>query len=742
LAFNRELRIKIDRRPLDTEIAQNVAGPQWQIMFHGIIDTVDWGGDDNTLTIECRDIGARLMDVFIPVVSTRSTTGGTAVETVMQGIITDSKGDTPPANYANNWGLPNLTTWDLYTPITPSWNITQYSQQQMSVHEAISRLAEQIGWTIRTVFDEGLSSYRQTFYEPSRRQTWPQLTIDEDKIISCSGISASLQDVRNEIWVTFTPKSGASLTVPFIPSGTNLTPGVQAGTVYVGAAGVYAPATTSDGEEGNRVTFIIRSDDLDASEQGQNSITIHGVRRMINGESSSSNIDTVTEAQKMAVTQLRDLHEPLVSQTIKTNAIPEVEIGDLIRIRSNGIWYTSDQTLSVTTIDIDIGQEGVTSTLGLRGRPSGGTKIHLEKEVRRGLADPPTHDHTATEMQSGMTTRQRRQMHLSMTTMSAQYMRQSRQLSGVRNSDFAMRTQGEAPPDAWTQTAGTWNTDAQLNKTSVESGAQTVSFPTSTGILGSDWIPCRQHQHIAVEVRAMSNGPSVTIYVDFYDKNRQFISTPGSQTFTLNGLDLWCDRLSVTHAPASASWMKVRIGRNAVAGTLYVNHVNAFIIKQNFRAYRNVNQALTNGIGTQNAIVFDVAETGSRPDAWVDGRSSIGSPNTVPYSTATGLYTAPQEGWYEFSSNIRFDGGSTVKAFMKIRQNGAAGAIRSESPGIAQDATITSSLVLQCHTGLVWMNASNTMGVYANIVDSAGIPAPIVVGGADSWFAGKQVFMD
>lgn len=171
-------------------VAQGMAPltTDYRYVFDGYIDKVGIGGrDDNAITIECRDLGALLVDTDIEVVRGYGSSGGTAVETVMQQILDD------------NLGAGAVT---LYTPVTPNWFIHEFSQKLTSVMEALRALAKQIGYEVRYVYDAS-DVLRLTFYAPDRAKTIPDYTIGPVIYWDIPQLDLEITDVRNAWTVEF-----------------------------------------------------------------------------------------------------------------------------------------------------------------------------------------------------------------------------------------------------------------------------------------------------------------------------------------------------------------------------------------------------------------------------------------------------------------------------------------------------------------------------------------------------------
>ena len=747
LALTRSIRTYVDRRALDTEQLDDDGLPHWNIQFDGVIDDVDWGGDSNELSIAARDFGARLLDVFIPITTTRGSAGGTPLETELQQLITDAKGDAPAPAYLTQWGLPAVATYDLLTVNSPLWNIRQWAQQPMALLQALNVLAEQIGWTVRVSFDQGLNGFRVQLYEPGRRQTWPAVRLTGDEILKVNDLKVGLADIRNEVWVTFSPAPGSSLVIPTIPSGTGT---ATPGSVYFGPAGTYAAASTSQGEEPNRVTYRVRSDQLNPTEQGFDSITRNGVRRMIVGEASTSNINTLAEAQRLAVAMLRDLHEPMMSKGIRTFDMPEAELGDVILCRADGVRFTSDQQLAVVGLSSDGAKDGAFSMLNLRGRPSGGSAIHLEKENRAGLAPAPTGNPTATDSTAGMVTRDRRQLHQALTDLVGQYMRGGRALGGNRNQDFSTRTQGEAPPDSWSMFAGVWGTDTQLVKGVSESGLYALRLTTSVGRPYSDWIPVRNGYALVVEVRhkreLLVGTANTRVVVEWYDRDRVLVLTTGALD-SIPEFTNWSDGSLVFDPPLGVpvAWARIIVQRTAGTGaadTILLDKCGGTSAASNFRGYRDGAAQALLPEGTQVQAIFNSAQGAAQRAAGTSWDDSNNLAGVKEHNAGSGIFTCRADGWYRFEANftVNFAGISGANnTTAEIRRGGGGGQILAQV--LEQSNVVAGTVRVSMNTGLVWLFRGDTVAVFVTSTIT-GLGTPQIPVGVDNWFSGWRLFFE
>ena len=108
-------------------IGASPGGSDWKRVFTGVIDR--WNVEDDFVTVAARDaIGAEIADRWIETETSYGTGPGRAMETVMQDILTA-------------W----TTGITLYTPASPSFLVTTYTQQRSSVMDALQQLAALVG---------------------------------------------------------------------------------------------------------------------------------------------------------------------------------------------------------------------------------------------------------------------------------------------------------------------------------------------------------------------------------------------------------------------------------------------------------------------------------------------------------------------------------------------------------------------------------------------------------------------
>ncbi|MEX1103549.1 MAG: biotin/lipoyl-containing protein, partial [Dehalococcoidia bacterium] len=181
ITANRAIKIDVAILPPDTEPVT----ADWVSAFIGVIDVVEFGGDD-TMEIKARNNIGALVDAFIEDQTPYGSTAGTAIQSVIDDILVDYGGSVT-----------------LYTPSSPSFNILLYDQAKEPVHSAIKKLADMIGWDVRYKWDNGTSAWRLTLSGPTRSGADVDYTFAAEQIIAVKLAAVDRTNVRNAIKISY-----------------------------------------------------------------------------------------------------------------------------------------------------------------------------------------------------------------------------------------------------------------------------------------------------------------------------------------------------------------------------------------------------------------------------------------------------------------------------------------------------------------------------------------------------------
>ena len=283
-------------------IGASPGGSDWKRVFTGVIDR--WNVEDDFVLVSARDaIGAEIADRWIEAETDYGTGPGRAIEDVMQDILTA-------------W----TTGITLYTPASPSFLVTTYTQQRSSIMDALQQLAALVGWVIQPKWDDGTSAYRLTFYEPDRAPASTDWTWADNRYEAIPNFSLDRLHIRNALSLWYTNTSG-----------------------------VRSQVTASDAT----------------------SITNYDRQWMEIEEPDDSPIDTATEAQDMIDAALLDLKDPIANQEMKTFCFWPVQLGDYFQFNGNAVHYSANQAFGITGFRHEFGGGHIDTFIRTRGKPAG-----------------------------------------------------------------------------------------------------------------------------------------------------------------------------------------------------------------------------------------------------------------------------------------------------------------------------------------------------------------------------------
>lgn len=279
----------------------------FKLKFKGTTSTVNLAS--NPIAVDCRDEGGQLVDRLIETEASYGSGAGVAIQTVMQQILDAVFGS-------------GVIT--LYVPVSPGFLITTYIQQKQSVADALTALAQTIGWDVRYKWDDGTSAFRLTLYEPNRVKVIPDYMFGPKDYFDVTTLELSELDIRNVIQVSYR----------------------DAGATPVARLVVTRSDSTSISRYRRR-TFVIQ-------------------------EADTSPIDSATEANALGDAALADLKDPKADMEIIMPSFWPGELGDLYRFSANGVHFNVDTDLAVISITDDDSPGRHETKIRVRGKPAGG----------------------------------------------------------------------------------------------------------------------------------------------------------------------------------------------------------------------------------------------------------------------------------------------------------------------------------------------------------------------------------
>ncbi len=283
-------------------IGSSPAGGDWKRAFDGAIDR--YQVENDFVNVIARDaIGAEIADRWIETEIDYGSGPGRAIEDVMQDILTQ-------------W----TSSLTLYTPTSPSFLVTTYTQQRSSVMDALQQLAALVGWVVQPRWDDGTSAFRLTLYEPERTPVITEWTWGANRYEAVPDFSFDRLHIRDalSLW-------------------------------YTDTGGVRRQVTASDAT----------------------SIAKYGRQFMEIEEASDSPIDTAAEAQAMIDSALLDLKDPIAGQEIKTFCFWPVHLSDYFQFNGNAVHYSANQAFGITGFRHEFSAGHIDTFIRTRGKPAG-----------------------------------------------------------------------------------------------------------------------------------------------------------------------------------------------------------------------------------------------------------------------------------------------------------------------------------------------------------------------------------
>lgn len=237
---------------------------------------------------------------------------------------------------------------------SPGYAMQPFVQAQSAALDAMRRVAAQIGWDLRLYYADSEWSHptwgrwRLTLFEPQRDTTTSLHTFTPDDWFTVRRGAVNSKDIRNKIELTVQDRT-----------------------------------TKPDGV--NPVTRRILAEDS-ASQ------TKYGTRWMGVGAGSTNEVNTIDEGEELAAKILSDLSEPTAAIEVEMPLRWWVELGDLYTFTADGRLWSEDQALAVSgwkhVFRVSGDKLDARTALSLRGKPTMGVRLWLERAVGPGRATP------------------------------------------------------------------------------------------------------------------------------------------------------------------------------------------------------------------------------------------------------------------------------------------------------------------------------------------------------------------
>lgn len=672
-------------------------------LIDGQMDEPDWGGAGETMRVAVRDLGLPIMKKYVRTIRdyprTNFGTGGCPAdaapfESMLQEFIDD-----------------NFTGIVLYARDDPDFcaRVLDPKLAQGNALPTLRMLAAQVAMDLRYLWDPITETFRLTLFDVGRDRVDADVPLSRDDVIGVNRAAQSSANVRNHWYLVY-------------PNADDLD---QAGNKLPGEV------------EASDAPSIAIFDEIEAEMR----------------EEQSSVIDNATDAQRMVDAALADTKDPSVNVSLTLPLSPWIEPLDLVEVEGDGIHWTSAQRVAVHKVTHEFANEGAGRTrLELRGTPGFDPRRWLEMEARVGLGRAPVADADA-----AVSTRQLSHR----LGVYREFWDRSDLFAGekyldVKNGRLSQATRGDGyPPDGWRLSGGIggWGIAAAFDKTVVNSGTRSVRFQQALAEIESDLVSVEGATLVGFEMKwardTATTSTSLRVEVDWYIEDRvTAASTATSGPFVspvLSGAGAFFTFRDVgIDVPDDARFFRVRVGLDVpgVFEEVILDHAAVITITPEFLVTLDNNQAgFANN--TFTTILYD--------DGTSDPEHDYGG--NVDTTTPTGVFTALQDGRYDFSAPVTAGitlgvGNVLEKVQARMIVDGAtqiafasAGYLRTFPAALGNPAVTLTGGEVQLIARGVFLRRGQTVEVQALVDQTAGAGTrTIPAGGRDrNGFEGKLV---
>lgn len=226
----------------------------------------------------------------------------------------------------------------------PGFVILEYTQRRQSMLDAIMANVDLIGWLMRYRWSDVSNGYRIEVFEPDRSSPAVLWTVTPDDYFELPLFAEDSDDIRNE------------------------------------GVGVWSGGT------------VTATDDVSIAEYGR-------VKTIVLDASQDAQITTEARMTTLISAVVADLSQPLAQAKAILPLVPWVQVNDFYSFTANAALFAQAQNMAVVSFEHEYGPDGGSSTLELRGQPSGGVtrwdaiRDRLEDDQATPAApDPPALD--------------------------------------------------------------------------------------------------------------------------------------------------------------------------------------------------------------------------------------------------------------------------------------------------------------------------------------------------------------
>lgn len=502
----------------------------------------------------------------------------------------------------------------LYVPTSPGFNVTTYTQQPQSVLEAVRSMAlNLIGWDLRRRWRDASSQFELTLWVPDRATTTVLYTWDPDHYYAVPEFSIDRSTVRNQVDVVYSDAADLDAAgVPKrktrskqdkdsmdkwsrgLPRWMQLAEDATSQIDTSGEADTLAANALSDLKDPKAIAaydlplfpFAQLGDLYRFSADGvlynaDQDLAVTGIRHSGSAGGAARTTVRVTGRPVVAVEQwLRIEAGEVVPALFVGPAAPtgvtltQVQGGLSVKWTraTTGPWAAdfevhastsssftpSSSTLKGTTDATaktlgDLGP-GVTYYIQVVGRTRDGSRGTASSEVSTAAGYTPPRAMTPSVAYNRL----------------------------PFNNSFEAQTDTNAPPDTWSEAAGTWGSGMSMESTIVFMGGKSVHFVGASKKLRSQLFPVPPYLcHVTALIRTANSGVAY-LAIELYDSSQSILVTAAA---TGSSAGAFAPLAAFTAGSGSAAYAAIVVGSDASNpsnGDVYVDGAQVVLPGEGF----------------------------------------------------------------------------------------------------------------------------------------------------------------
>lgn len=312
--------------PAGTEapVSHEPGAGDWRAIFEGVTDDIEWGGRDRgAVEVPFRDRSGTLADTYVRDATVYGSEAGTPIEVAAQQIVDGWMG-------AGQYPI-------AVRPVAPAFRVTRYEVSEVSVWEALEKLADQPGAALRQAWNEAAGEERLTIITPPRDKEAPDYAVTPATYLEAHQVGTGGKNLRNVVRVLAT-----------------------------------------DGSTGKELTYQVPAE---ANVKTDPSVLQYGPRFLQIPEEEASAIDTQAELVAFGDSIYADVSNPPIPLEMETRFCWFAEPDQMIRWMANTVLWDQDMDSAVLGVSHDFPSPGVGRT---RWRTAGKPKGAWAAWIRKG----------------------------------------------------------------------------------------------------------------------------------------------------------------------------------------------------------------------------------------------------------------------------------------------------------------------------------------------------------------------